>query len=222
MNHFADILGRFLGIEGVKSVDRVVPSFGASWAQNGPAWVFFGCLALTALMVFFYLRFQTVKGRGARIALTAIRSVVMSLLLIILADPVLKLTLVNYPRPLLWVLLDGTESMSIQDELPSAERQQLAAAVALEASPGQATNKPSRADYVRAWLRKKDGNVLAGLQEKFRLQGFILDRPDGVRALDWNKPGTEVFDPALAASRRWARPSRASPPGAAPLRSPAW
>lgn len=200
MNFFVALTGRLLGIEDLKSIDHVTPSLAAPWAQNGMAWVLFGCLALTVLTVLYYIRYQTIKRRRWRIALTVLRAAVLSLLLIIIADPVLKVAMVSSPRPLLWVLLDGTESMAIEDELQNTERQRLAAAVELPLALAEAGKKVSRAEYVRCWLQKKEHNVLAGLQEKYRLQGFILDRPDGVRALDWAQPGTDILDPHRAAA----------------------
>ena len=50
------------------------------------------------------------------------RAIVLAMLFLILADPVLKMEFTSRPRPLLWVLFDGTESMDIQDEMPEAER----------------------------------------------------------------------------------------------------
>lgn len=192
-------LAQVLGVEHVQKVDGISPSFAAPWAHGSPAWVFFGCVALAALAILYYTRGQHVAGRRRRITMTVMRAGAMGAVLVMLADPVLTLKLANAPRPLLWVVFDGTESMAIRDELPQSERHRLDAAVGLKPGPPGA-NKPSRADLVKAWVTKKDGNVLQQLQKKFRLQGFILDRPDGVRGLQWDKPLSDQIDPDRAAS----------------------
>ncbi len=61
--------------------------------------------------------------------------------------------------------------------------------------------KPARVDYVRAWLKKPDANVLASLQEKFRLRAFVFDRPDGVRSLDASGALSGDFDLGKAADQ---------------------
>ncbi len=203
MSTIVRFIGWLLGIENAQSIDQIEPTFAANWAHNGPAWVFFGCVALAALSIVYYYRYQSFKHPRMRIVLTVFRAAVLSVLLIILADPVLTVKTVSSPRPLLWVLFDGTESMAIEDELPDAERARLAKAVDLKSDAGDknaAAHKASRAEFVRAWMQKKDGNVLAKLQEKFRLQAFVLDRPDGVRAMDWSAPGGEQIDPTRAAA----------------------
>jgi hypothetical protein len=190
-------LGDLLGLDNVKTVESAEPSFAAPWASRAPAWVFFGCLALSAATVVLYLRYQPGKHRKGRIALAVVRAVVLSLLVVMLADPVLTLKLTSAPRPQLWFVFDGTESMSLQDRLPDADRARLNMATGL---PTDSTVTPSRMDYVRAWLQKKDGNLLARLGEKYRLRAFILDGPDGVRSLDWQGADRDAPDPAKAAS----------------------
>lgn len=190
-------LGTLLGLDNVKSIDAAVPSFAAPWASRAPAWVVFACLALIAATFAVYLRYQPGKHRKGRFSLAILRAIVLSLLVVMLADPVLTFKLTNTPRPQLWFVFDGTESMSLQDKLPEAERARLDAATGLKT---ETNTTPSRMDYVRAWLRKKDGNLLARLGEKYRLRAFILDSPDGVRSLDWQGQASETPDPAKAAS----------------------
>ena len=180
-------LGRMIGVDAVESVDSAKISFAAPWAQRGPAWVFFACLAVSAVSVLVYRRYQPGKHIKGRMALAAVRALILSLLVIMLADPILTLKLTSLPRPQLWFVFDGTDSMAIQDKLSDAERTRLHTAVGLpnESSSGATTVIPSRIDYVRAWVKKNDGAVLKKLGEQYRLRAFIFDSPDGVRGLDW-------------------------------------
>jgi hypothetical protein len=183
-----ELLGRALGFENVTSIRQITPSLAAPWAHHATAWVLLGCLGLSTLAFVFYVKFQPRGRKGARLALAALRALLLSALFIFLADPVLNVEITSQPRPLLWVLFDGTDSMGIEDELPEAQRTRLSDAAGLDQKEGvtapAGADKPARVDYVRAWLKKPDANVLAALQEKFRLRAFIFDRPDGVRSLD--------------------------------------
>jgi hypothetical protein len=126
-----ETIGRLLGLDNVRSIENVEPSFGASWAHRTPLLVFCGCLALAVVALLFYARYQPTNRRKTRAALAVLRAVLLGLLLIILAEPVLTVKLTSSPRPLLWVLFDGTDSMAIEDEMPDAERERLALAVGL-------------------------------------------------------------------------------------------
>src|ERR1700676_1845103 len=137
---FTEFIGRLLGVENLQSINAVHVSLAAPWAQSGGAWVLFGCLALAALAVVFYSRWQPPGRKKVRTLLAVGRAVLLVLIFLILAEPVLKLDFTSRPRPLLWVLFDGTESMDIQDEMTDAERARLADAVGLTVS-GPAAEK---------------------------------------------------------------------------------
>ncbi len=194
-------IGRLLGLENVRSIDGIEPSLAAPWAHNYPALVVFGCGLLAALSIAFYLNYQTGTRRKTRIVLAICREAVLSLLLLILADPVLTVRLTNNPRPLLWVLFDGTDSMNIVDEMPEADRARLASATGASSQADQPSaekaDRLSRIEYVRAWVSKQKDNDLARLSEKFRLRAFVLDRADGVRGLDWDSTTGERVDPEV-------------------------
>ncbi|HEY1068573.1 MAG TPA: hypothetical protein VGE52_20785, partial [Pirellulales bacterium] len=179
-------IGRMFGEENVESIGEISPSLAAPWAQNGPVYVVLGCLGLFALAVIFYLRWQTRGTTKARVGLAIVRGLLLALILLLLAEPVLQVTLVSKPSPVLWVLFDGSDSMNIQDELPDEERRTLAEAVGL-AKPGESPKddkKRTRLEYVQEFLKKPENNVLADLQKKFRLRAFTFDRNDGVRELN--------------------------------------
>ncbi len=135
-----ELLGRALGFENVTSIRQITPSLAAPWAHHATAWVLFGCLGLSVLAFVFYLKYQPRGRRGSRLALAVLRALLLSVLFLFLADPVLNVEITSQPRPLLWVLFDGTDSMGIEDELPDTQRARLSAATGLGAE--QAVGRP--------------------------------------------------------------------------------
>ncbi|MCA9114827.1 MAG: hypothetical protein KDA79_07040 [Planctomycetaceae bacterium] len=129
MNWLRSVFEQFSGLSGSETV-RSRWSFAASWFSSG--WLLFACLALIAGSLLFYLRFQSHGSRKARFALGLLRGTILCLLLITLADPIREVTREEHPPPLLWVLVDGSESMNIADALTQEEQQRLATAVGLE------------------------------------------------------------------------------------------
>lgn len=225
--NWQQFIGNLLGLEQVQSIDGITPSFAAPWARGtGATWVLFGCLALAALAFSFYLRYQKHGRPAVRWTLAVMRTVVLCALLLLLAEPVLKVELTNRPRPLLWVLFDGTESMAIRDEMSESQRDKLAQAVSLtttatnpaNASPSTANDpaatnniaapgdedrsKPTRLDYVKALLQQPpEQNIWTKLQEKYRLRAFVLEEGDGVRPLETGEQFSEKLDPAKIAAQ---------------------
>ncbi|MBI3860891.1 MAG: VWA domain-containing protein [Planctomycetia bacterium] len=197
------LLGKFLGIENLDSIERMDPSLTAPWARHYAPWVVPACLALCALAALFYLRFEARGRRPLRILLAGARALLLCLLLLFLADPVVIIRLTHAPRPWFWVLVDSSDSMAIEDDYPDSERQALDAAVgrALDSAGkgGQSPAKPSRNDYVKSLLTRDDESLFRALSEKYRLKAFRFDRPDGA---------TELTNPALADQTpepaRWA------------------
>lgn len=194
-------IGWALGYDEVTQIESWRITFGADWARNGPAWVLFGCLLLGFLTFFFYRRFQRHGRTRTRLFLAGFRTALLCLLFVILADPILEIQLVNNPKPVLWVLFDGTDSMAIEDKLPESQQRALAESVALKAdsnassgSAGGPLAYPSRMDFVRAWVEKDKDNLFKQLAEKYRLRGYVLDRADGVRGISLND-ADEQFDP---------------------------
>ncbi|HEV3416456.1 MAG TPA: hypothetical protein VG056_06580, partial [Pirellulales bacterium] len=210
-------IGWLMGVENLQSVDSARVSLASPWAQSGAAWALFGCAAMAAIAIVFYSRYQSSTRRKTLTILAASRAVLLALLFLILAEPVLKMEFTSRPRPLLYVLFDGTESMEIQDEMTDAERVRLAAAVGLDvaggsdransvnangsaidaAPPGSPTARLSRIEYVKALVAKQQDNLLSRLENRFRLQAFILDRPDGVRELKLAEPQRRAIDSKL-------------------------
>jgi hypothetical protein len=119
-NLFTRFLGWALGYENVSQIESWRITFAAEWARNGPAWVLFGCLFLGFLSFSFYRKFQKHGKPKTRMFLGGLRAALLCLLFMILADPILEIQLVNHPKPLFWVLFDGTDSMAIEDKLRAA------------------------------------------------------------------------------------------------------
>lgn len=204
--NWTSTIGRMLGYDNVSSIDSAHVSFGSAWAHAQPALVVFGCIAFAALSVWFYLRWQARGHRPTRLFLATLRAIALCGLLLILADPTLELIFVSQPKPVLWLLLDGSDSMSIPDELPADERDPLAKAVDLEAyqkSHSRETARPARADYAKALLARKEKNLLERLEANYRLRLFTFADAEGVRSLnsadgttstpanvDWQTTGT--------------------------------
>jgi len=139
-------IGRLLGYENVQSIERVELTLAAPWAIRWPAAVVFGCAALAVLSVLFYFRGQPRVRGTMRTVLGVGRALLLCLLLLILAEPVLKLVLTSQPRPLLYLLFDGTDSMAIADDLSEEDFRPLAEAVGLDLSETVAQEDPAEDD----------------------------------------------------------------------------
>ncbi len=121
--------GRLLNIDNLDSIDHWEPSVAAPWAQAFKPWLVPAFLLLCAISAIFYLRYQTRGRQPWRVALAVMRSLLLCLLLLFLADPVLILRLTHAPRPWFWILFDGTDSMAIEDDFTDTERQKIDASV---------------------------------------------------------------------------------------------
>ena len=214
-------IGWLLGLENVTAIDEIDASLAAPWAQDGPFWVFLGAAALVALSIFFYLRYQAKGPVGPRFSLGVCRGLLLALLFITLADPVLRLTVTNQQLPYLYIVFDGTDSMAIEDELPEAQRNALNAAVDFQksavppkttnistaAAPTEAEsdNGVSRMDYVQAFLRKDQNNLLAKLQQdkQVQIEAFVFDgnTTSQLRKLNLSRLGLGKVDPDYLAEQ---------------------
>lgn len=201
-------IGGWLGYENVTEIESVEVDFGASWAQgNGSYWLLLGCIGMCVLSWLFYMGYQIRGRRRIRAALAVVRAAVLCLLLLILADPILEIKLTSHPRPLFWVLFDGSDSMAIKDKLSSEDRAQLTEAVDLPeelvAASGEAgENTAERMDFVKALISREDENLLEKLGEQFRLQAYVFDDASGTaRPLQLSKDDGDELDPAHIASQ---------------------
>lgn len=182
--NLSEMIGRLLGLDKTTEVSKPELSLAAPWAHDAPAWLVLGCIGVVLLAIVFYIRYQHIHRVRSRLVLTVFRAAVLSLLVVILAQPTLTLRTTSQLRPLLWLVFDGTDSMGIADDLPEAERARLAESIGLPETANSSTAKLARVDYLKALLERYDNNLLTRLEEKFRLRPFLFDRAEGVRALE--------------------------------------
>ncbi|MDQ3331074.1 MAG: hypothetical protein M3552_10530, partial [Planctomycetota bacterium] len=142
-----------------------------SWAHERAGWIVLAIIAASLVTGWFYLRRQR-TGFAAGLTLSAFRAAALVLLILALAEPVLELSYTDRPKPLLWLLADASDSMNLVDD-----------------SETGSTGERSRADLVRAALVEPDG-LAKRLANKFRVQAFTFDRPEGVRPLDLDRLAT--------------------------------
>ncbi len=192
------ILGDLLGVEQAQKIDSIEPSLGAAWARSSPAWLFFGLVALAVVALVFYARYQQKKHPGTRAVLAVLRAAALGLILLLLAEPILRVHLSSQRRPVVWLLLDGTDSMAIADELPEDQRTALDEATGYQLPEGQpeqeSPNGPTRTDYVRSALSQEKGELLKKLAAKARLRAFLFDKPEGARMLELTADGRDGVD----------------------------
>ena len=159
----------------------------------------FGCLALAAVAVLFYTRYQYAKRAKVRFFLAILRAALLSLLLVILAEPVLTIRITSQLRPSLWLCSTGPTAWGLPMICPRASGRSLPRRWGCRRNrppPRRAdpSGRLSRTDYVKALLEKKTDNLVTRLQEKFRLKAFLFDRPDGVQGLEADSGGDGRID----------------------------
>lgn len=192
-------LARLLNLQDVGSIEQMELSFAAHWARDSGAWVFLGCVLLAAAAGLFYYRCQRGTRPKTSLLLALGRALVLCVMFVTLADPILVVRYIQTPRPWLWFLFDGTDSMGIADDYPPEVRRRLDATAALptpDATAGAVAQRPSRREYVQAWLRNPDNTLVRDLASKYRVRAYEFSRPDGVRELPQKSPGESAPNPA--------------------------
>jgi len=175
------IIELLLGLDDVRSVQSVNVRFDAPWASSAPAWVLFGCIALAALGVVSYVKLEPrVRGQSC-FWLACLRAAVLALMFFIVADPVLELIYRETPRPLLYLVFDGSESMGIRDKFDGQEEEALRKAAGMPARR-EGGQPASRMEYLKAFLTKSDDNLIEQLAGRCRLRAFAIEG-HGVRVL---------------------------------------
>ena len=193
-----EFLGRMLGFDQVSEVESHNLDFTAPWADG--VWLLFGCLALVVLSVVFYFRWQSSKHPVARICLTVTRALLLCSVLLVLAEPVLKLELVRKPKPSLWLGFDGSDSMGIEDKLSPEDKKAFE-----DAAPGVSAavdkGEPSRTEWLQRLLQNPADNLLQKLGDKYRLRIFKFDRPDGVETIEITRDAEDKIEVAAVAGQ---------------------
>ncbi len=173
------LLGWLFGIERVSSIDEIDFALAAPWVQQNVFWLFLAIAGLLFLAVAFYRRFQTRGTNSTRTILGVMRGLLLTLLLLTLAAPVLRVTLTSIRPPTLFLVFDGTDSMAIQDQWTDEQRGALLAAVGVNAAPNRSADSlpKSRADFLRAMIERESANIFTQLQQAngARLEAFVFD-----------------------------------------------
>ncbi|HEV3022778.1 MAG TPA: hypothetical protein VGX76_09925, partial [Pirellulales bacterium] len=186
----AEVVARSFGLDPDERITEAQWSFAAEWAHGEAGRLAAGCLALASAGWLLYAQFQPRRRPAARVLLSTCRSLLLCLPLVILAEPVLRLTIAGDERPLVWLLFDGSRSMSMEDPLPKDEFSRLAAALEFEPPPGAngagesaGALRVARVDWLRAMLKQRSDNLLRLLGRRFRLEAYAFTRADGVDRL---------------------------------------
>ena len=200
-----EALGWLLGLKNVKSIDEIDPSLAAPWVAGGTFWIFFALATLLVAALVFYVKFQHRGSRAARLALGLCRGLLLALLLLTLADPVLRVSLTDVKPPLVYLVFDGTDSMAIEDEYPEDQQAALGSATGWQPKEGAANKKPSRVDYLQALLTKERKNLLSRLanDKQYRVESFLFDgnTTSQLRKLEAKPGGGETPDPKHVAGQ---------------------
>ena len=195
MSPMRNSLAWLLGLEDFTSIDHIAIALSAGWAQ-GSGHFFWALLGLTLACVggiTFYLKWQPAGARPVRVLLGICRGLLLSLLVLTLAEPVLTVNTTQLRSPLVFVLFDGTESMAIADcVLPST-------------APSSTTStNATRLDLVRGTLSRKQDNFLWQLQQqqtRIEAYQFAGNSTSRLRKLRLQADTQQPFDTAFVAEQ---------------------
>ncbi len=193
-------LGKILGIENLESVSGVEMKFAAPWASENPVLVIFGVAAMVMIGVVFYFRYQYVSRKGERALMAGFRAAILTLILLVLAEPVIAMTIAEKPRPLVVLLFDGSDSMNKKDKLPIDQADRLNKALA---GPNEKldTSTLSRMELVRQAMERR-GTEFESIAKDTRIRAYVIDRVGQVREVDAAKRDDEVgFNAAYLAKQ---------------------
>lgn len=179
------------GLEPSARIEQWGVELAARWAAGNAFWLLVGLVGLAAGSLLYYGRYQDGGTPGRRLALGIARGAVLGWLLVALAEPRLHLEVVQPQPPLVYVVVDGTASMEIADDLPSEELAELERRLGLSTRSPPASDRaearragrggaaesrgavvlasprgqrPTRMDWVRALLDRSGGDLLRRLQ----------------------------------------------------------
>ncbi len=195
------LLGKLFLIEDLSSIEGWKITLGAPWAQRYPVLLIFGVIGVAAAGIVYYVRYQHVGRHYGRNLMAAFRSILLVMLLLILAEPMISLTVSEHPRPLVLALFDCSGSMGIRDRLPGETVQELQAAMDPETRP-ESLNEQSRLDLVQHVLAGPAGDALAEVAKHNRVRAYVMDRADHVREIDVSaRDGGDEVDAARIAGQ---------------------
>ncbi|MBI5724676.1 MAG: hypothetical protein HZA50_12005 [Planctomycetes bacterium] len=178
-------LGRLIGVDDLRHIRGLELKFTAVWAAKYPALLLFGCLAVAAIAIIFYFRYQPQASMKWRVFVAAARLALLVLLVLILAEPIVVLKTVERSNSIVAIVFDGTDSMNIRDKLSPESLKKLEGAAGQAAA--QSSQPPSRLELLKGVLANGNNTFLGDLAKEYRLRAYVLDQPDQLRQIDISK-----------------------------------
>ena len=165
------------------------------------SWGVFVLLAVVAAIiygvVFLYRRETDTAPRGAKLLLATIRAAVVIVLALVLIGPALAISQRRTVQPYVLVLLDESQSMSIQDRYASDKDLAPVTAATGRTADEIRGQKPSRMSLVEEVLEKDAGRLMRELAERGKIRMFAYSNK--VRPLD-TRPVRSLDDDASGSS----------------------
>jgi uncharacterized membrane protein len=153
--------------------------------------------ALVAAAVWWLYRTSPVRlSANQKYTLTALRVLFMATLLLLVARPVLALTIEGQIRRALLVLIDTSSSMQIKDVRVDPQDQRRA-----EIAQGGANHQVARIDLVKAALSNPEIDLLPRLQRGFDVQPFTFGR--GILSVSGTNATTDGIASNITAVGNW-------------------
>lgn len=193
-----DLLGRLLGLSGEAEGDVQIVRIWLRFAELWPVWALLASAGLIALVVWWAYRPTSggplepprpgaPAGRGLprsrRWAMGVLRAVAFGLFLLVLFQPLAAYERTLGVKPILAVMLDDTQSMTINDKRIRPE-DQLGAARAMglaryggggvSTGAGERVREVSRGDLVSAALRNRQLELVSKLSRNYQLKVFTF------------------------------------------------
>ena len=118
----SSFISQMVGLDSSATIESVELRFAAPWAEGRPVLVLLACVAAIVIAVWFYYKLHAeaglVKRPKRRFFLSVLRSILLVIVVLVLAEPVIWVAYTQNHKPQLLVLFDGSGSMNTRDELP--------------------------------------------------------------------------------------------------------
>ena len=159
------------------------------WESPWPGWIpdwlgWFGCLGILAVLMWVISRDSRSLPRRARWTLIALRCSVLGILLVLVGRPVLSVN--RTIDPLVVILIDTSESMSLKDQYSSSEIRKTVRELL------QATKQeiPTRLNLSKSLLLAEDAQFLKTILESHKLRVYrFADAAVALHAGEITSPG---------------------------------
>lgn len=149
--------------------------------DNAPqSWMVFVMLALVAGLLygvfFIYRREIATVPRGARMALAAIRSLTILMIVLALMGPALAISTQRVVEPYVVVLIDESQSIAIRDRYPDDVEAQRVGTFMQREIDQLRTDPVSRSDVIDRLLSQDDARLLRELAQKGKVRVMSFSR----------------------------------------------